>query len=343
MPNENKKYYAIAISTVITIIVLYLTIMLGVPYFLTPARHHGNAHSDWMKYLNPNYTLRDIVLPSTHDSLIYKDVNLQDYDGDKESFVKYIIKFNRLPLLHTKLNNWTVTQNNSIYDQLTNGIRCFDIRVASVGNKCMGIHSFTTDTFYDCLSDIDAFTDENPSEIVVILYKSKSEICDLALVSKLHKKILPPTSNYMNLTLDELRKTPIIMLFVGGQPSTTIRPYVYPNTIYTDWIRSYSKSDVKNGLIESLSNHTSDNLFRLHWVIEPQMSDVIFSIFSLRRDAQKMNYELDDFLDNLSIDNKKKINMINVDFENSVDIVSLIMKHYPHLFEINNKDPDSIY
>jgi hypothetical protein len=69
------------------------------------------------------------------------------------------------------VSDWTLTQDQSIYNQLKLGIRVFDLRLAQVNNTLMLSHSFSCLYVKDFFVQLQTFLNENPTEIIIIAIK----------------------------------------------------------------------------------------------------------------------------------------------------------------------------
>ena len=66
------------------------------------------------------------------------------------------------------LGDWSLCQNWSIKEQLENGVRWFDFRVAYADNRFVFAHAFACSDARQDLEDIKEFMDTHPNEIVVM-------------------------------------------------------------------------------------------------------------------------------------------------------------------------------
>lgn len=102
----------------------------------------------WMASINPSTNISVLAIPGTHDSCTYNFIG-------ETSTKKKIIEF------FTKTQQWT------LYDQLTAGIRYIDIRVGTDGNIYHGVIQ-TVYTFRTVFQNVSIFLANNPTEAIIM-------------------------------------------------------------------------------------------------------------------------------------------------------------------------------
>ena len=92
--------------------------------------HRTILYPDWMSKLpNKNIKLNMLCYPGTHDSAVYNRVKTEKQIEGQPWWATYLRITNKyIYNISQKINNWTITQDNRIYDQLHHGIRYFDIK-----------------------------------------------------------------------------------------------------------------------------------------------------------------------------------------------------------------------
>lgn len=294
------------------LLIIYLYIIFG--FDITTIKHNKCNYSDWMKKLDKNTLIKDIVFPGSHDSLTYSSSNIN--------------KLWWLPGLNYKINRWGQTQKLSIFRQLKLGIRCFDVRIIlSEDNKCYGIHTFLFSELNKAIKDFLKFIKENPYEIIIIRYRSYSKCCDKIFLNKLKKYILPydENNNVKNMKLSDFYNLNYnIILTSDIKLSKKMNKYNYPNLVYHDWKNTFSSKEKEEYIKKSLDNFNDENkMFNLDWTLTPQIKQILLNNSTLIKSAGRFNNKLDNFLQycNKSI---KKINIISIDAVNSIDLVKII-------------------
>ena len=280
-------------------------------------------HENWIANLNAKTQLKDIVFPGSHDSLIFKPIDFkQKYTGiDKPATTYQKVTF--IPGINYKVNRWTQTQNSTILEQLNNGIRSFDFRVAEKDNICYGYHTYIATKFIPSLKDIKTFLEKNPKEIILIKIKTKTKLCSKMFYTYLEDKIFnfTPSDNVKNLTLEDL-----------WQRNKNIIISIKNKIITSDWLNSYNEEEktdyIKTRLKIRHKTKVNDNKFyNLEWTVTPQTTQILFNYDSLLYKSYKFNQKLPLFLETLSDKLKSQINIISIDNSSSIDL----KKNFPQM------------
>lgn len=141
----------------------------------TPPNFISKITSYWMENLDKetkNKPLNELLLPGTHDS----GANRVDF-SKTPAFLNWqqriSYKLLSFPVINTIargfIENWTVTQNASIGEQLENGVRLLDLRLGKADTGDLHLaHTFLLDSFENSLKEIEKFIDNYPGEVVVI-------------------------------------------------------------------------------------------------------------------------------------------------------------------------------
>ena len=123
----------------------------------------GADRSNWMWELyehNAAKLLSEVAIPGTHNSGTYRLNEKGDLEpGQPPSLgiIKGIVK------------GWSQTQFRSIYDQLRDGIRFLDLRVApDKSNNLRIVHGLYGITLKEALAEVARFSDVHPKEIILI-------------------------------------------------------------------------------------------------------------------------------------------------------------------------------
>ena len=111
-------------------------------------------------------SINRIIVPATHDSAAYNIDYRNPTGGAKfqklSRFISYCRCFQRL------VNNWTQTQNMSIYTQLLSGVRFLDLRLSVKNNTFYVTHRFTCIYLERAIHDILRFNREHPDELIFL-------------------------------------------------------------------------------------------------------------------------------------------------------------------------------
>ncbi|RWS07930.1 PI-PLC X domain-containing protein 3-like protein [Dinothrombium tinctorium] len=146
--------------------------------------------SDWISNLPERLhaaPLSWLTIPGSHDSGSYglktKHGIAPDKPGLQKSLLVKIFSFIVLPII----KRWTKTQNLTITDQLLNGIRYFDFRVASMKNEddLYFVHGLYGDKILDLCKEIDNFLTTYSKEIVILDFQHFYSVSD-----EQHKRLI---------------------------------------------------------------------------------------------------------------------------------------------------------
>lgn len=141
-----------------------------------------NYTASWMSKLPDNskdMLLTDLMLPGTHDSGANK-INFSKIPAFiKKPWQKLLFRLAALPIVSNIINNWVITQDKPIQEQLESGTRLLDFRLGKddKGELCLS-HTFVLGTFKESLQQVKTFLEKHPDEVVVINLKVDSPYSD---------------------------------------------------------------------------------------------------------------------------------------------------------------------
>lgn len=101
----------------------------------------------------------------SHDSFTSKITPNSDIAPDAEDIVKALSHLG--PVVKYILANWSITQANWVEEQLKNGIRYFDIRIAtkSKSTDYYIVHTLYSQTVFPLYEKINEFLNSHPQEV----------------------------------------------------------------------------------------------------------------------------------------------------------------------------------
>ena len=145
------KNLLIGLLVLIGITLAGALIMLGIANSGVEARELTDSDMmlDWMARLDDDTPLNEVFIPGTHDS------------GALYSFLGVSGK----------------CQSYTVGEQLSMGVRFFDIRLQLRGSELAVVHSFVDQrlTFDEVLDEIKVFLTQNPSEFIIISIKEDAD------------------------------------------------------------------------------------------------------------------------------------------------------------------------
>ena len=324
----SRRPWLLAVIIVLSIFVIvfcYIYMLYG-NIFLDYPRYNFH-HEKWMAKLSSQTQLKDIVFPGSHDSLIFEPVKFKTkYDNIAEDAIKFQ-KLSFIPGINYKVNRWTQTQNSIILEQLNNGIRAFDFRIAEKDNICYGFHTFLGSELKPSLDDIKTFLKQNPKEIILLSVRTDDDLCKDLIYDSLNDKIFHynPTDNLKNLTLEDLWARNKNVIISDWQDS---------KIIISDWLNSYDEEEKINYLEDHLKirltedDENNNEFYNLEWTLTPQTMQVGFHYDSLLYSSYKFNQKLPKFLKTLPSQLKSQINILSIDNVASFDLYALIERTF---------------
>ena len=133
----------------------------------------SNVTSSWMGnnvgLLGP-LTLREMILPGTHDSGAYALTTSMAPDITGSDFMNSLIAFaEKLGLpVQDIITPWALSQTLDFQQQAEAGVRYFDLRVCWNGSDFVTYHFETGNRIDTLLDDLATFLAANPTEIIVV-------------------------------------------------------------------------------------------------------------------------------------------------------------------------------
>ena len=116
--------------------------------------------------------LTEIVIPGSHDSGTYQlDKKLPVGHDEPEILQELGNNVVLGPLTKYIIHRWSTTQHGNIQDQLHNGIRYFDFRVAKLEGKFRIVHGLHGNEVFDIFTSIQEFLELNTQEIVILHFQ----------------------------------------------------------------------------------------------------------------------------------------------------------------------------
>lgn len=247
----------------------------------------SNLNADWMANLSQNIgnkSLRNIVIPGTHDSGTHSINESSDFapDNTLDTILANIQsikdKINKLFKKDTSSNfkkfisAWSRAQSTSIYDQLQLGIRYLDLRVFQKPNGQMFIvHGMYSDDMDTVINDIKRFIKVHPKEIIILdfnhLYNMKNS--HEILVKKLNdaftdtngKSRMVPASRSINVTPNQLwQNNEQIIALYDDKDTVSKHPELWSQSaIFSPWANKQEVNDLKNSLQLILDGNLFNN------------------------------------------------------------------------------------
>ena len=173
------------VSTIVIFTALFLAISDCSALMMTKltiqnkcTQYKGICQADWMSNLPPSVQDRNIkrlLVLGSHDTGAQAPLNFEATPPCEHT--KFFNIANDLakskltaPLIVPILNNLTITQPLSVFEQLEQGTRAFDLRItwSNITNKLYLSHSFVAQPLEDSLAMMQQFLVAHPGEILFI-------------------------------------------------------------------------------------------------------------------------------------------------------------------------------
>jgi hypothetical protein len=282
--------------------------------------------------------LSDLCIPGTHDSGVYRKVNMGislDGEDTKLRFVSFVnlILFGAIGNV---VNKWTITQYSSIYNQLSMGIRYIDIRIAySKDTDDYYIqHTFASVPFREVLNDIKRFVADHKKEIIFmnlgLNMNSGSRYIEIFnLVKDNLGDSLIQNTIAMDTKIKDVKKS---IYFMSSHHDDKTFDFVHDGGIQSyGWLDSNNIEDKIKFMKKQLDKYSvADNsyinktLFLSEFTITPNVWNVFLQPFSnLSNISSNAHQRLTDFVFSLKEKERKNLGIVALDFFNSSDVVDI--------------------
>lgn len=137
------------------------------------SQFNGRKYCRWMEKLPKRFhkiPLPQLTVPGTHNSAAHQ-VSYDSYPSPEFSLFRFIFHLaNQFNSIKNFVNDWTITQDVSIYEQLKMGVRDLDLRLTfdPVQKKFLFTHKYTNIDAITALNDIKKFLNNHKGEVVIL-------------------------------------------------------------------------------------------------------------------------------------------------------------------------------
>ncbi|WP_201763458.1 phosphatidylinositol-specific phospholipase C domain-containing protein [Chengkuizengella marina] len=299
--------------------IIIFTLLL--PLVLTNSSFVMSASNEnWMEQVNSNNpefgnrTLREVILPGTHDAgtSTMDDANDPRDPGPDFWNLKDLFQNAAAHAGKSIVADWSQTQGLTIEQQLNEGIRYFDLRVAPnvwkpvfdsyqiQETNLRTLHGLYGESVSEIIADTKRFLDENEKEIVILDFQHFYEMTHNSynhlnqLLQNTFGDLLIPSSYGVNVTLNQLwseNKRVIVLYGSDNQRYTNsidIRS-IYANdfsswlwdrrsNVQSDWANTTDVNVLKQRLDQSIASANSNKFFVLQGVLTPSDDLIIDAV-----------------------------------------------------------------
>ncbi|KOC59583.1 PI-PLC X domain-containing protein 3 [Habropoda laboriosa] len=219
----------------------------------------------WMTQLPEslkNVPIIHLAIPGSHDTMTYTIKRHSDVGPDEPRYIRVLgryCSFVSKPIIF----NWSITQDENIVDQLDNGIRYLDLRVATkpTDGYIYFVHGLYGSKIYQPLQEIAEWLSSHTTEIVIVDFQhfhSFSETNHGHLVETIFRtfqaKLCPVASSFDHITLNWLNsgKYQVILIYRNAYaqnysnlwPSDLWRT-TWPNTVRVNELLDFLDVELK--------------------------------------------------------------------------------------------------
>jgi len=267
----------------------------------------------WMWRLQPligGKRLTDIAIPGTHDSGTYSITSGSASGLDAETWtvaLRNMSILGGLPLcfaVNRVIANWAKAQTKTFLEQLSDGIRYFDLRLQYDKGEYSFTHSLVGASLNDLISDVNTFyaTPGYDREILILDFQHVFNIDDLAttndvlstLITGLNVEIITGVAAANNPTLNDIWKSNgrIVLLF-NNKWAVNNNQYVCGyDFITSNWGDKQDSSALKSFLDTQFQSRGS-GLFVLQGQLTPDITMISRNLTSDLTDmAGRLNPQL---------------------------------------------------
>ncbi len=233
-------------------------------------------------------SLQTLFETGSHNTMTYTIERNNDVGPDVSKVIRVIGRF--LPILSKPIiYNWSVNQIINVKEQLNNGIRYLDLRVAkkSVDDKIYFLHGLFGAEVNQPLKEIADWLSTHPQETLILdfqhFYKF-SEADHLGLIDQVkyvfRGKMCPASSKLDHLTLEwmKLERYQVIVVYrnIVAQNFSNLWPSgLWP----TPWPDTVNKDRLVNFLTDGLRSRSRSTGYVSQCVLTPDVPYVIKHIF----------------------------------------------------------------
>ncbi|XP_019632600.1 PREDICTED: PI-PLC X domain-containing protein 3-like [Branchiostoma belcheri] len=256
---------------------------------------------NWMGDLPPrlyNAPLKNLAIPGTHDSAsVYLDITSDISPGEIKTIKDIIDSLAKIPSLGLEqigkdvVYNWAVTQGSDFTEQLENGVRYFDLRVATgkSDSSLYFVHGLYGSKVESGLREIAEWLHSHPKEVVLLdfqhLYfgeKPQDENMITILKNTFGSMLCPKAikGNAVDVTLANLWDNRYqVIVFYANEVAVTGHDILWTDKtyIYSPWANTPDISILINTFLDNESRKGS-KFFVSQAILSPDTATILFHL-----------------------------------------------------------------
>lgn len=271
---------------------------------LSASKFKTGIYTNWQSYIDDDVRFLDVVTPGSHDA---------GTNG---------------------LGDLFRTQNSGYYDQLSAGVRYFDVRVAEFQGTVRSVHADSGEPltpssangvpFQDILNDINKFIEKNPSEVIILdfqhIWNDFSSVVLPMIVSNLPSQAILNKSlsqDLSTLTMGQLREWKINLILVVNDeqsysPDFSANNFLYERTQYLLSPYVGGNHGSTSGLISAFAGYIAQRDSNKIFVLQSQRTGTISNLTIYELEADLRSYA-NDYARSLSLEkNQSLLSSINI-------------------------------
>ena len=285
--------------------------------------------ANWMKKL-PSHLhdvpITQLSIPGSHDSGTYYLNNASKIAPGEGKVIKDLACIFG-SVVKKIIGNWSVTQDLHVYDQLLEGVRYIDFRVAFLESEknFLVVHGLYGSLYSEIFEEVKKFLNEHPKEFLILDFnqfydfqaEQHKEFMNM-IEESFHGMLYASSAKGITCSLNDIWDSGAnIIALYKDDASTKENPLFWPHhNISSTWPNT-SKADI---LIDKLNKQFDAlkegclNVFQA--VLSPTTSTIAMHLRGSLKDtlAKKCNQEVSSWLQDLDREKRKKLNIVICDF-----------------------------
>jgi len=286
--------------------------------------------ASWMEqlYSESDASLKDIVIPGTHDSGTYAITSSSDLSSVSG---QWFYKFAK-----SVVSGWSKTQACDIATQLNGGIRYLDLRLEWHEDDIWIVHGLLSDTLSNVLHDVKEFSEAHPKEIVILDFQSLTTPDRYAETDAMLQLMLGDvmiTNSYnAESSIHELWDSTegnVIAIMNSWSMADYSDQYWYRDyELESDWANSGDADIVYDHVTNAIDNRATDMFSVAQCVVTANEKYIVAGILGGPNTIEKFNRPINDEINdwvNGWVEEGLPVNIVMTDFYDRSGIVSTIL------------------
>ena len=246
--------------------------------------------SDWVAQVykdRGSTTLRDMVIPGTHDSGTYNINESVDIAPDVKPELKAVFSVAKKSAV-----GWAKTQSFDVKAMFEQGIRHLDLRIRKHKGEFVIVHSFVGMKVVDVLKQARDFANAHPKEPIILEVAKTPSAEDMPALLDLFDQYVgdrKPDNNIgiTDLTLDNIwesdsrdnKNNNVIVIWRASSSDGKSRGYYGSESLTGTWANTEKKAELHDRLFAALKKAPTDSLYYSNFTFTPKsMTSVLDAI-----------------------------------------------------------------